>query len=127
MSPAELVNLSPLMARTSGRPSVRIGLIDGPVALTHGDLRRENLREIVGGAACARADSMPCLHGTFVAGILTARRGSLAPAICPDCTLLVRPLFSEAAAGRGQIPSAKPDELAQAIIDCLDAGATIIN
>jgi hypothetical protein len=28
-----------------------------------------------------------------VAGILCAKRGVAAPAICPDCTLLLRPIF----------------------------------
>jgi hypothetical protein len=37
----------------------------------------------------------PAGHVTFVAGILAARRGCTAPAIC--CNLLVRPIFSEAA------------------------------
>ena len=49
------------------------------------------------GAASARMSSAACVHGTFVAGILSAKRGSAAPAVCPDCTLLVNPVFSEAA------------------------------
>jgi putative glutathione S-transferase len=34
-----------------------------------------------------RASSTACLHGTFVAGILSAKRASGAPAIWPSCTL----------------------------------------
>jgi subtilisin family serine protease len=67
------------------------------------------------------------MHGTFVAGILSARRGGDAPAICPNCTLLVRPIFIESTSSSGQIPSAKPKELAGAIIDTIDAGARVIN
>jgi subtilisin family serine protease len=67
------------------------------------------------------------LHGTFVAGILSAKRGSLAPAICPDCTLLVRPIFAETTAANGEMPSATPEELAQAVLDCIDAGARVLN
>jgi subtilisin family serine protease len=67
------------------------------------------------------------MHGTFVAGILSARRSSTAPAICPGCTLLLRPIFSEAAAIDKVVPSASAQELAEAIIDTVDAGAHIIN
>lgn len=66
------------------------------------------------------------MHGTFVAGILSARRGSAAPAICPDCTVLVRPIFAETAAD-GEVPAAAPEELAEAILDCMDAGARVLN
>jgi subtilisin family serine protease len=62
-----------------------------------------------------------------VAGILFARRGSVAPAICPGCTLLLRPIFAEAAEGNGNMPSATSDELAEAIIESVDAGARVIN
>jgi subtilisin family serine protease len=117
------------MERTSGRAEVVIGLIDGPVAMNHPDLAGQNIREIPGSVegACTRADSAACLHGTSVAGILAAKRGSAAPAICPHCTLLVRPIFSEAAPDHGQMPSATPEDLAAAVIDSIDAGARLLN
>jgi subtilisin family serine protease len=123
------VKLPALMDRTSGSPEVKIGLIDGPVAVQHPDLATESLREIPGndGAMCTQASNIACLHGTFVAGILFAKRNSRAPAICPSCTILVRPVFAEAASGREQMPSATPHELAVAIIECIDAGARVIN
>ena len=125
----ELVRLTPLMQRTSGRPEVLIGLIDGPVLMNHPELTRGHIREIPGSVpgACSRANSAACRHGTFVAGMLAGKRDSTAPAICPDCTLLVRPIFSEAAPSNGQMPSATPDELADAITNCVDAGAGVIN
>ena len=67
------------------------------------------------------------MHGTFVAGILCARRGSTAPAICPGCTLLVRPIFPETTSRNEPLPSATPEELAAAIIECVDAGARLVN
>lgn len=129
MDPLDLVKLTALMERTSGSPEVKIGLIDGPVATQHTDLAGEFLREIPGnnGATCTQANSTACLHGTFVAGILSAKRNSLAPAICPNCTLLVRPIFAELTLGREHMPSATPKELAAAIIECIDAGARVIN
>jgi len=104
----DLVGLSPLMARTSGRPEILIGLIDGPVALDHPDLAAENIREVSGDlpAACADAGDAACTHGTFVAGILLARRGSPAPAICPGCSLLVRPIFAGVPINGEEMPSA---------------------
>jgi len=136
MRSLDLVKLSALMERTSGSPELRIGLIDGPVVTQHPDLAGEHLRELPGnnGGACTEATSVACLHGTFVTGILSAKRGTVAPAICPDCTVLVRPIFAETTATNSEMPSqqfsmpsAAPEELAQAILDCVDAGARVLN
>jgi hypothetical protein len=72
-----------LMERSSGIPDVKIGLIDGSVLTHHADLANEHFREIPGnnGATCTQANSTACLHGTFIAGILSAKRNSPAPAI----------------------------------------------
>jgi subtilisin family serine protease len=128
-TPLDLVNLTPLMELSSGRAETMIGLIDGPVATDHEDLSSTNIREIPGRlrGTCARANSIACMHGTFVAGILSAKRGSHAPSISPDCTLLVRPIFAESSSVNHDMPSATPEELATAIIDCVDAGASVIN
>jgi subtilisin family serine protease len=48
-------------------------------------------------------------------------------AICPDCTLLVRPIFSDESAVDAQVPSATPAQLAESIVDVIDAGARILN
>jgi subtilisin family serine protease len=76
---------------------------------------------------CTQANNTACLHGTFVAGILCAKRDSVAPAICPGCTVLVRPIFAEMTSGDLHIPSATPQELAAAIIECIEAGVRMIN
>jgi subtilisin family serine protease len=129
MTPFQLIRLAPLMERTSGRPEIVIGLIDGPVLMHHPELESQHIREIAGNGSgtCNQADSAACLHGTFVAGILSAMRESTAPAICPNCTLLVRPIFAETKATNGEMPSATPGELAQAILDCLEAKARVLN
>lgn len=125
----DLVNLTALMKRTSGRPDVRIGLIDGPVAIDHPDLTSEHIHEIPGlrRGVCAQATSIACTHGTFVAGILNAKRETIAPAICPECTLLVRPIFTESKSDGGSLPNATPEELAEAITEVVDGGARVIN
>jgi len=129
MTPLDLVGLTPLINRTTGRPVVTVALIDGPVAMNHPELARENIREVSGNGngTCTQTSSVACLHGTFVAGILSAKRGSYAPAICPGCTLLIRPVFTEATAGNLQMPSTTPQALAAAIIECIEAGARCIN
>ena len=128
MDPLNVVRLAALMDRTLGRPEISVGLIDGPVLLNHPNLATHNIREIPGKipGTCAHAQSTACMHGTFVAGILCARRGTAAPAICPNCTFFVRPIFSEASDSNG-MPSATPEEMAEAIVDSVDAGARVLN
>jgi subtilisin family serine protease len=129
MNPLDVVGLIPLMEHTSGRPEIVIGLLDGPVAMTHPDLASANLRQLSGsrGSTSTQASSVACLHGTFVAGVLCAQRGSSAPAICPGCTLLVRPIFLETTSASGQLRSATPEALAAAIIETIEAGARVLN
>ena len=128
MTPLELIHLPALMELTHGNADVTIGLIDGPVAMAHPDLAEARICEVPGKLAgtCSQ-EGVACQHGTFVAGVLVAKRGSRAPAICPGCTLLVRPIFSETTSGNGQIPSATPEELAGAIVECAARGARVIN
>jgi subtilisin family serine protease len=125
----DLVRLTPLLERTRGRPEIKIGLIDGPVVLKHPDLATENIREVPGefAGACALSSSAACKHGTFVAGMLLAKRASAAPAICPGCSLLVRPIFRETSSTNGQMSNATPQQLASAIAETVDAGAQILN
>lgn len=116
------------MARSSGSSDVAVALLDGPVATGHPELAGASIRDITGGppGTCTQLGSSACAHGTFVAGILAAKRDSPAPAICPDCTLLLQPIFREATDG-GSMPAATPEELAQAIVECVDAGARVLN
>jgi subtilisin family serine protease len=129
MTPLDLVKLPQLMELTAGRSDIMVGLIDGPIVIHHSELARENIREVAPTAPgmCTKAASAACIHGTFVAGILCAKRGSVAPAICPSCTLLVRPVFSETAYSNAASPCAEPEELAAAIQECIEAGVRVIN
>ena len=119
MYPLDVVKLTALMQITRGRPEIVIGLLDGPVAVDHPDLMAEHIRELPGRQRGTRpqANIAARMHGTFVAGMLRAKRGSAAPAICPDCTLLVHPIFRGTTAKPGPMPSATPEELATAIIE----------
>lgn len=129
MSPLNSVTLRPLMAIATGREEINVGLIDGPVAKSHPELVGNQIQILPGtlNGHCAQSHDTACNHGTFVAGILNGKRDSVAPAICPDCTLLVRPIFAEMAAANGQMPNATPEALAAAIIECIEAGARVLN
>ena len=128
-SALDAVNLTGLMERTVGRPEVIVGLIDGSVAATHADLATESIRILsqASNRTPERGSAAALTHGTFVAGILAARRGTAAPAICPGCTLVVRSIFLQTAVASADAPRASPQELADAIIDCVEAGARILN
>jgi len=129
MNPLDLVGLGPLMERTEGNRGITVGVIDGPFRREHPAFSGASIREIPGSlpAACADLSSAACLHGTLVMGILAARRGSGAPGICPNCSFLVRPIFSESSSSNGDGPAASPGELATAVLDAVHAGARIIN
>ena len=117
------------MEVSAGDPSVTVALLDGPVAREHPDLTSADLVDLSSSVVeerCGGEDSA-CAHGTFVAGILVASRGSVAPAICPGCRLLVRPIFLDSGRSDANRLSATPDELAKGIIECVDAGADVIN
>jgi subtilisin family serine protease len=127
--PLDLVNLSQVMALTRGRREISVGLIDGPVDSRLADFADSNIRNVsttIKGDR-DRQQAFACLHGNLVAGVLVARRDSAVPAICPACTLLVRPIFRESDVGAGGVPSARPENLAAALIETVDAGARIIN
>ena len=104
MTPLDLVELPELMALTAGRSDITVGLVDGPIAMNHPDLTGD-IREVPGkmSGTCAKTNSAACLHGTFVAGILCAKRGSAAPAICPCCTLLAYSICAETASGNTRV------------------------
>jgi subtilisin family serine protease len=129
MRALELVSLAPLMERTTGRPEITVGLLDGPVAVEHSDLAVESIHWTPGGVTDASSSSSSAArqHGTFVAGILFARRNARVPGICPGCTLVVRPIFSEMPSAAARVASTTPDELASAIVETADAGARVLN
>jgi subtilisin family serine protease len=124
-----LVNLSPLMNLSSGAPEIVVGVIDGPVALALGQFAGTRTRVLDGqpGTHCARSDSVACVHGTLVSALLFAGRQSAFPGICPNCTLLVVPVFSDAPGIGDDMPLASQDAVASAIVSAIEAGARILN
>jgi subtilisin family serine protease len=130
MEPLELIKLRSLMPLSSGSPELVIGVIDGPVNFEHPAFHDSKIRTVKDFqlSACKSASSIACMHGTFVAGILCAKREGPAPAICPSCKIVLYPIFNENSNGNDiAVPSSTPEELSKAIIETVDAGARIIN
>jgi subtilisin family serine protease len=125
----DLVKLRSLMDRSEGIPDVRIALIDGPVVLDHPGFSGATIGSVSAAdrLACERAHSDACVHGTLVAGVLVASRDSGAPGICPQCTLLVRPIFFDAATAARGGARATLEDVAAALTECVAAGAGVIN
>jgi subtilisin family serine protease len=126
-SPLDLVQLAGVMELSAGEPDVAVGLVDGPV-VDHQALQVTSIRRLYDRSTGASGPA--AAHGTFVAGILTARRGTEAPGICPGCTLLVRPVLHDAGqvgAVGGILPLTTPELLAEAIVELVDAGARVLN
>jgi len=120
-----LVNLPPLMRLTSGKPEVVVGIIDGPVALELDHFTGIRTREtLLQNGQCARNNTIACAHGTLVTGVLFANRASSLPGICPGCTVLIEPIFSDA---EGETPLASQAELAGAIVRAIEAGVKVLN
>jgi subtilisin family serine protease len=109
----QLTRLDRVMSQCTGHPSIVIGVLDGPVA-NHPDLR--------GLGSDTETASTASLHGTMVTGVLAAQRGSAAPGICPSCRLVVRPIFED-----DGMPNTNPAIVADQIVDCVDAGARLLN
>jgi len=133
MDPLNQIGLQSMMNVSSGHPDIVIGVIDGPVDLNHPAFQTSNIKTVRDSQvdACKNATSLACSHGTFIAGILCANRGFSAPAICPNCKFIFNPIFKEDANNTNNkniiVPSVTPEELTNAIIETVDAGARIIN
>jgi hypothetical protein len=78
VNPRDYVGLTALTEVTGGSPGVTVAVIDGPVALDHAAFAGQRIREVPGGpaSACATGASAACALGTFMAGMLAARRDS---------------------------------------------------
>ncbi|MFE9481311.1 S8 family serine peptidase [Streptomyces spororaveus] len=117
--PWSLTGLDRLMALGSGDRWIAIAVLDGPVATGHPGLAASVVQIRPG--ACRVAHSAACRHGTAVAGILGAARGTVVSGLCPGSPLLVRPVFGEDAG------AFQPEELAAGIVDAVATGARVVN
>lgn len=129
LNPLRLIKILNLLEITKGNPAIKIGIIDGPVDASHPSLSQMRIIRVKNKMGhCNAHDSIACIHGTFIAGILGAKRGYAAPALCPSCSFIVRPVFMEGVfKSRFDMPSTTPIELADAIVETIDDGARVIN
>jgi subtilisin family serine protease len=105
-----------------GGAGLLVAVIDGPYAAgaLSGVLAEMPIN--LGAARCGVRPNSACDHGTFVIGLLGARRDALVPGLCPDCRLLHIPLFIDE-----HVPWASVGDLARAIADAVESGARLIN
>jgi subtilisin family serine protease len=113
-----LVRLRSLMDRTAGRSDIVIGILDGPVAANHPELSPH----VAADNGTIGRQTAPSDHGTFVAGVLAAKRTSSAPAIAPGCTLISCPVFAGDPRGVSDVAV-----VLDGILDCVRAGARVLN
>jgi Subtilase family/PatG Domain/PatG C-terminal len=116
------MNIGMARGTTNANHAFAVAVIDGPynpTALSH---VLANAPTSLAGGHCDAHPNAACDHGTFILGLLGARRDSLIPGLCPDCRLLHIPLFADTSA-----PSANVDELATAIATAVADGARLVN
>jgi hypothetical protein len=106
----------------NGADAVPVAVVDGPYdgATLSKVLANDPIN--LGEGACGPDPGIGCDHGTFVMGVLGARRDAAVPGLCSDCRLLHVPLFVD-----DDAPEASVSELARAITTAVAAGAKVIN
>lgn len=98
-----------------------IAVLDGPFDAKALASVLERMPESIGANSCSIADASACQHGTFIIGLLAARRTAALPGLCPDVRLVHMPLF-----GR-RTTTISVRDLTKALHAALDARATVIN
>ncbi len=122
----QLLKLPSIMKLSSGNPDLIVGMIDGPIDLKHDAFDNTHIIQVSPSypILCNSIDDKACKHGTSITGILAAKRGVHALSICPSCTFALRPIFYE---NSKCVKKPNINDLADAIIETVDAGARIIN
>ena len=135
MNPLAQTRLISLMNITRGNPDITIGVIDGPVDLNHPAFQGSRIRTVKDSQVveCKKTSDIACTHGTFVTGILCAKNELPVSGICPDCEIILNPIFTKEVTNskinynNSDLPGATDEELSTAIIETIDTGAKIIN
>lgn len=111
-----------VILRASRARAVPVAVIDGPYdpGALSGILAEQPVT--LGTASCSINPNSACIHGTFVIGLLGARRGAPLPGLCPDSKILHVPLFVDSGS-----PQSSVVRLANAISLAVAAGARLIN
>ena len=102
--------------------NISIAVIDGPYDPTALSQVLTTVPVGLGPGGCGIDPRNGCNHGTFIIGLLGARRDAPIPGLCPDCQLFHIPLFVDESA-----PVASIGQLARAIRVAVESGARLIN
>ncbi len=129
MCALDLVKLTDLMERSRGNAGTTVGLIDGPVAVDHPDLAAAIVREIPGrlSGRCVRSDSVACGHGTFVAGVLSGKRGARRPPSVPVAPCWFARSLRRPVPGTGHCPMRHPRNSRRRSSTASNAGVHVVN
>jgi hypothetical protein len=117
-----MIVVNPGIDDQSGASAVVVAVIDGPYDAAALSRVLAHAPVSLGPGACGASPNSACDHGTFIMGLLGARRNALIPGLCPDCRLVHIPLFIDV-----NSPWARVDELAAAIETAVTGGARLIN
>jgi subtilase family protein/cyclic patellamide precursor peptide PatG len=106
---------------TSPQPAgLAVAVIDGPFDATAlSEILARTPVSVVNGSCDANG---ACGHGTFMMGLIGARRDAPIPGLCPECQLVHVQLFADEGAPRASLA-----KLADAITAAVAAGAKLIN
>jgi PatG C-terminal/Subtilase family len=100
----------------------RIAVIDGPYSATALSTVMAKQPASLGKAYCGSRPGSACIHGTFILGLLGARKDAPIPGLCPDCELLHISFFADQDSAQANVA-----DLAVAITDAVASGASMIN
>jgi Subtilase family/PatG C-terminal len=99
-----------------------IAVIDGPFdAIALSEILARTPVSVANGSCRSDANGA-CSHGTFIMGVIGARRDAPIPGLCPECQLVHVQLFVDEEAPRASIA-----RLADTITVAVGAGAKLIN
>ncbi|MGQ0794543.1 MAG: S8 family serine peptidase [Deltaproteobacteria bacterium] len=122
----EILGLRELWAETLGDPRISVAILDGRADMSHPSLAGANLAEIKTLASDAAIRGGHSLrHGTHVASLIFGNHTGGIWGIAPLCRGIIAPVFQDSA--RGGISVASELDLARAITQALEAGASVIN
>lgn len=105
-----------------GAFALPVAVIDGPFDLNAMAGVLAQTPTSLAKSSCVLSSDSVCNHGTFIMGILGARKEALIPGLCPSCRLIHIPLFLG-----DDVPWASVADLSDALDLAVAAGAKLIN
>jgi cyanobactin maturation PatA/PatG family protease len=120
-----IAGLTALWAETSGDPSICIGVLDGPVDVTHPSLNGADLTVLDTVVPGTAEHGSAMTHGTHTASVIFGQPNTAVQGVAPGCRGLIVPIFADGPAG-SLAPCSQLD-LARAIIQAAEAGANVLN